>query len=368
MYKCGKKPVSQVLLLLVTGLLVACGGTGKNESPASAPTNVELNSNSSATSVVLSEDSHSSSSIFETSSSAANSSSQAAVLEKDTTPPSATHLSLRQLAEKSVTVVWEEATDNTRINTYKIERNGQLVATLNHPAHVFTDIDLQPYTAYTYTIKAVDSSGNDSTLSSPLTVRTLASKPSPNVAGNPTGQRPQVGSSTNSAATTSAKAVSSTPSSVKNGSSKATSSIRSTASTSAKAVSSARSSVRTSSSKAVTSISSTTSSSSKAASSKSLSSNPSSSSALSSAAAKPKTVKITWGSPKQRENGQFLELEEIGGYEIRYRRPSDSQYTHITVKNNETVEYTVDDAADVEFEIAVFDTSGIYSQFVKVSH
>jgi hypothetical protein len=93
----------------------------------------------------------------------------------------------------------------------------------------------------------------------------------------------------------------------------------------------------------------------------------SSKSATSSTASSQKSVKITWTHPNQRENGQFLELDEIRGYEIRYRKITDNRYTYIVINNNKVNEYTHNDAVNTEFEIAVFDTNGVYSRFVKVT-
>ncbi len=76
--------------------------------------------------------------------------------------------------------------------------------------------------------------------------------------------------------------------------------------------------------------------------------------------------KITWNHPNQRENGQYLELSEIGGYEIRYRTTADSSFTYVTLAGNEITEYTPSVIEGLEFEIAVFDTQGIYSKFVKI--
>jgi hypothetical protein len=90
-------------------------------------------------------------------------------------------------------------------------------------------------------------------------------------------------------------------------------------------------------------------------------------SSTSSSKASQKSAKITWTHPDARENGQFLELYEIGGYEIRYRKLTDSRYTYIVINSNKITEYTHADATDTEFEIAVFDTNGVYSRFVKVT-
>lgn len=108
--------------------------------------------------------------------------------------------------------------------------------------------------------------------------------------------------------------------------------------------------------------------SSKSSSSKSTSSSSAkSTSSTSSSASSQKSAKLTWTHPNQRENGQYLELDEIGGYEIRYRKSTDSRYTYILINSNKVTEYTHADANDTEFEIAVFDTNGVYSRFVKVT-
>lgn len=340
MCKCGKRLLSRAILLTITALLVACGGDDKAVTPAKDLINEPAKeaAASSQAAATSSAPAITPSSVVVTSSAPQN-----IAQEKDTTPPSSTQLLLQKLTQTSITLTWDDATDNARINTYKIERNGQLVATLSYPADVFTDVDLQPYTAYTYTITAVDSSGNDSKVSSPYTVRTLSNSSSSKanaVIGTPTTTTPPrtaVNNSTananSSKAATSSKATSNALSSAKSSSSKATSS--------------ARSSAKNSSSKAASSKYSTASSAG--------------------AAAKPKAVKITWSHPQQRENGQFLELQEIGGYEIRYRNPADATYSHITVNNNATNEYTIENADGLEFEIAAFDINGIYSQFVKVT-
>lgn len=61
-------------------------------------------------------------------------------------------------------------------------------------------------------------------------------------------------------------------------------------------------------------------------------------------------------------------MSEIGGYEIRYRKSTDTQYTRVTLNGNRTNEYIyTGDASGMEFEIAVFDNSGNYSRFIKVT-
>ncbi|HSX49472.1 MAG TPA: hypothetical protein VLF09_00845 [Cellvibrio sp.] len=102
--------------------------------------------------------------------------------------------------------------------------------------------------------------------------------------------------------------------------------------------------------------------------SSSKSSSAKSSSLPSSSASSNARTSITWNHPSQREDGSFLELNEIGGYEIRYRKTTDTQYTRVKLDGNRTNEYIyTGDASGLEFEIAVFDNNGNYSRFIKVA-
>lgn len=117
-----------------------------------------------------------------------------------------------------------------------------------------------------------------------------------------------------------------------------------------------------SSSSRSSSVSSSISSSSR--SSSSLSSSRSSSSSV----AATKSVTIQWSHPTQRENGAYLELHEIGGYEIRVRTSGNSSYTTYRITGNTTTSYTLPAYnSDTSVEIAVFDTAGIYSSFIVVN-
>lgn len=80
------------------------------------------------------------------------------------------------------------------------------------------------------------------------------------------------------------------------------------------------------------------------------------------------TIQIVWSHPAKRENGSFLELDEIGGYEIRYRKPGDKYFTYFSVPGNRTTTFSyTGDFKDAEFEIAVFDSKGLYSRFSPVT-
>lgn len=79
-------------------------------------------------------------------------------------------------------------------------------------------------------------------------------------------------------------------------------------------------------------------------------------------------VAIYWSPPTERENGEYLELSEIGGYQLRYRPVSTTEYTSIFVEDGATDAYFFDDLeGEYEFELATYDTAGLYSEFVKVT-
>lgn len=110
------------------------------------------------------------------------------------------------------------------------------------------------------------------------------------------------------------------------------------------------------------------SSSSKSSSSSTNSNLKSSSSSTSSNSATPKTITINWNHSDKRENGRFLELDEIGGYELRFKTNTNSQYTYFTLHGNTTTTYSTDLIPNgSEIQIAVFDTNGLYSDFITIA-
>jgi hypothetical protein len=120
------------------------------------------------------------------------------------------------------------------------------------------------------------------------------------------------------------------------------------------------------------SVSSSRSSSSRSSSSRSSSlavSSSSSSSSVASSSIQPRQATIRWSHPTQRENGDYLELDEIGGYEIRVRPSGTAVYTYYPIVGNQTTSYPLNNyLSTMTVEIAVYDTQGLYSQFVTVSN
>lgn len=79
-------------------------------------------------------------------------------------------------------------------------------------------------------------------------------------------------------------------------------------------------------------------------------------------------VSFTWTAPDLRENGNDLNITEIGGYELRYRKTTDHEYTYITINDawKNYYNFTWLDGTYI-FEIAAFDKNGLYSTFVDLT-
>lgn len=77
------------------------------------------------------------------------------------------------------------------------------------------------------------------------------------------------------------------------------------------------------------------------------------------------SVTLSWTIPSARENGDSLELYEIGGYEIQYKKAGDALYYSETVSESQTSQHVVTnlEAGDYEFKIAAYDVNGLYSQY-----
>jgi len=78
-------------------------------------------------------------------------------------------------------------------------------------------------------------------------------------------------------------------------------------------------------------------------------------------------VALSWAPPIQRENGKNLDITELGGYEIRYKKEDDANYTYVTIKDAFTDQYRFSWLeGNYEFQIAAFDKNGIYSNFADL--
>ena len=81
-----------------------------------------------------------------------------------------------------------------------------------------------------------------------------------------------------------------------------------------------------------------------------------------------KVLVLEWYPPDERENGDHLEEYEIGGYEIRYRSSEQEDYEVVEIEDGLAERYELNNlSGPVEFEIATYDTDGLYSIFVPLT-
>lgn len=111
--------------------------------------------------------------------------------------------------------------------------------------------------------------------------------------------------------------------------------------------------------------------SSSSVSSSSVQSNESSSSSLPSHSFGP-DYKHTfiWKAPTERENGEWLTKSEIGGYEIHGYNSNNEVIWKKIIESNTIVRFSTQDVnalQSISFKIAVYDTNGLYSEFVTIT-
>lgn len=250
---------------------------------------------------------------------------------------------------------WAAATDNVAVTRYRVYRDQMQL--LESDKIEFVDYNVAPGKSYLYGVSAGDAVGNWSAIKSvfvltaaaPAGVKVVSSSSASSVASSSNS------SVANSVASSSSKAPTFTPSS---------SSLSSVApSSSASSLSSKAASSSSSKSSSSTSSAVSSSSSSKAA----VSSSSISSSAASSASSVAGPVNLNWAPPVERENGNVLDITEVGGYELRYRKVADNAYTYVTINDAWTNTYNF---AWLEgtyvFQIAAYDKNGLYSNFVDL--
>ncbi|GGG17668.1 fibronectin type III domain-containing protein [Paenibacillus aceti] len=101
----------------------------------------------------------------------------------DTTKPSTpTNLTLVTMTNNSVTLKWDESTDNVGVVAYDIFEGTNLVATVVLPSGGV--INLLPNTPYKFTVVARDAAGNKSSPSAPLNVTIIPDNESPSAPTN----------------------------------------------------------------------------------------------------------------------------------------------------------------------------------------
>lgn len=97
------------------------------------------------------------------------------------------------LSSTSVAVSWTGASDNVGVATYRVARNGIIVASLAADARSYTDTSLASDRSYTYSVSAVDAAGNSGPATSAAvtlsSVDTFAPTAPTNLRGESLGRR-----------------------------------------------------------------------------------------------------------------------------------------------------------------------------------
>jgi hypothetical protein len=79
-------------------------------------------------------------------------------------------------------------------------------------------------------------------------------------------------------------------------------------------------------------------------------------------------VVLYWTAPTRRVNGNYLDINEVGGYELRYKLRDQSSFTYVKIPSGFTDSYYFDYLeGNYEFQIAAFDVNGMYSSFVPIN-
>jgi chitodextrinase len=91
----------------------------------------------------------------------------------DTTPPSTpAGLTATSISTTQINLAWQSSTDNIGVSGYDVFRNGVKVTTTMTTS--YSDVNLTPATAYSYSVKARDAAGNLSLASNTATASTQA--------------------------------------------------------------------------------------------------------------------------------------------------------------------------------------------------
>lgn len=97
------------------------------------------------------------------------------VVVGDTTAPTVpTGLTATAVSANQIEVDWNASTDAVGVASYKLRRDGVLIATVSHPTTIYQDTGRKASTPYSYTVAALDAAGNASAVSSSVSATTDA--------------------------------------------------------------------------------------------------------------------------------------------------------------------------------------------------
>lgn len=100
----------------------------------------------------------------------------------DTSPPSVPEgLKATASAETEIKLAWSPSSDNVKVKTYEIYCDGVKKGKISKPE--YTCKGLAPGQSYTFTVKALDSTGNSSAASRPLKAATVSDLKAPSAPG-----------------------------------------------------------------------------------------------------------------------------------------------------------------------------------------
>ncbi len=74
---------------------------------------------------------------------------------------------------------------------------------------------------------------------------------------------------------------------------------------------------------------------------------------------------LSWTIPATREDGTYLPVYEIAGYELRYSKDSGTEVTIVPIHDPQTTEWVIENVTpgQYDFSIATIDSDGVYSHF-----
>lgn len=79
-------------------------------------------------------------------------------------------------------------------------------------------------------------------------------------------------------------------------------------------------------------------------------------------------VDLSWAPPILREDGEIVDVDDLGGYELRYKLKEVPVFTYIRIQDPRKTEHHFNWLeGEYEFQIATYDRDGIYSNFVNLT-